>query len=165
MTDALVRRFRRWFDYEKDAHAKVLASLEAVPNELRGSREYEKALTLMGHIIAARRLWLHRLGLAREAPREFFPQGINLSELAAQADAMHAAWTEYLKTLDDGALERVFEYRSQEGPRFRSSVEDILTQLFGHSSYHRGQIASLIRSIGAEPAVTDFVFWTRELIP
>jgi uncharacterized damage-inducible protein DinB len=44
----------------------------------------------------------------------------------------------------------------------RNSIEDILTQLFGHSCYHRGQIAQLLRSIGAEPAVTDFVFWTRE---
>jgi len=43
-------------------------------------------------------------------------------------------------------------------------VEDILAQLFGHSWYHRGQIALLVRSIGAEPAATDFVYWTREAI-
>jgi uncharacterized damage-inducible protein DinB len=53
-------------------------------------------------------------------------------------------------------------YQSYEGPRFRSTIEDILTRLFGHSWYHRGQIAMLLRSIGAEPAVTDFVFWARE---
>jgi uncharacterized damage-inducible protein DinB len=41
-------------------------------------------------------------------------------------------------------------------------VEDILTQLFGHSSYHRGQVALLIRDLGGEPAVTDYVFWVRE---
>jgi len=34
--------------------------------------------------------------------------------------------------------------------------------LFGHSWYHRGQIAMLLRSIGAEPAVTDIVFWARQ---
>jgi len=43
-------------------------------------------------------------------------------------------------------------------------VEDILAQLFGHSWYHRGQIALLVRSIGAEPAATDFVYWAREAI-
>ncbi|MFL6198680.1 MAG: DinB family protein [Thermoanaerobaculia bacterium] len=40
----------------------------------------------------------------------------------------------------------------------------ILTQLFGHSWYHRGQIAQLVRALGAEPAVTDFVFWSREAL-
>lgn len=50
---------------------------------------------------------------------------------------MHAAWVRYV-------------------------VEDILTQLFGHSWYHRGQIALLVRACGGQPAETDFVFWTRE---
>lgn len=79
-----------------------------------------------------------------------------------QIAAMETMWTQYLDQLDDAALARVFEYQSYEGPRFRNTIEEILTQLFGHSWYHRGQIAQLVRSIGAEPAVTDFVFWSRE---
>jgi uncharacterized damage-inducible protein DinB len=67
--------------------------------------------------------------------------------------------SDYLDQLEDTDLARVFEY---EGPRFRNTIEEILTQLFGHSWYHRGQIAQLLRSIGAEPAVTDYVFWARE---
>ena len=78
---------------------------------------------------------------------------------------MQAAWSAYLGRLTDADLTRVFEYQSYEGGRFRNSVEDILTQLFGHSWYHRGQIAQLLRSLGAEPAVTDFVFWAREPVP
>jgi uncharacterized damage-inducible protein DinB len=42
--------------------------------------------------------------------------------------------------------------------------KNVLIQLFGHSLYHRGQIALLLRRIGAEPASTDFVFWTRQAI-
>jgi uncharacterized damage-inducible protein DinB len=75
---------------------------------------------------------------------------------------MEASWSTYLSQLTDAELARIFEYRSYDGSRFRNSIEDILTQLFGHSWYHRGQIAQLIRRLGAEPAVTDFVFWTRE---
>jgi uncharacterized damage-inducible protein DinB len=44
-------------------------------------------------------------------------------------------------------------------------VEDILAQLFGHSSYHRGQIAMLVRAAGGEPAVTDLIYWCREGVP
>ena len=58
----------------------------------------------------------------------------------------------------------MFDYRSSEGIGYRNGVEDILTQLFGHSWYHRGQVALLLRAMGCEPAVTDFVFWTRERI-
>lgn len=75
---------------------------------------------------------------------------------------MHERWSDYLGSLDDEKLARVFESRSNEGERFRNRIEDLLTQLFGHSSYHRGQIASIVRSLGGEPAVTDYVYWSRE---
>ncbi|HEV8132801.1 MAG TPA: DinB family protein [Acidobacteriota bacterium] len=157
-------RYRRWFQYEKDSHAKVLASLKAVDFKLRSSRSFQKALDLMAHILAARRLWLFRFGVTQEAVSELFPHGVTLDDLTNQVHGIQHAWTSYLDRLDDVELTRVFEYQSLEGEWYRNIVEDILTQLFGHSWYHRGQIAALIRSIGAEPAVTDFVFWAREPI-
>jgi uncharacterized damage-inducible protein DinB len=161
MNDSLTARYRRWFDYEKDSHARTLDSLRAVSAELRESEAFRKAVYLMGHIVAARRMWLFRFGVLQDNV-ELFPRELTLAELPDQIAAMETMWTQYLDQLDDAALGRVFEYQSYEGPRFRNTIEEILTQLFGHSWYHRGQIAHLVRSIGAEPAVTDFVFWSRQ---
>jgi uncharacterized damage-inducible protein DinB len=156
--------YRRWFEYEKDAHAKTLASLEGVPEAQRAAPGYAQALTLGAHLVAARRLWLFRFGMLAEPPREFFPANVMLAGLRRDFEQMHALWSDYLARLDDRELARVFEYASLEGSRFRNTVEDILTQLFGHSWYHRGQIAQLVRGLGAEPAETDFVYWCREPI-
>lgn len=165
MATNLAERYRRWFEYEKDAHEKVLASLRSVPAPKRSAAEFQKALSWLGHMMAARRLWLFRFGVAKLAPRDFFPQNVSLQEVTDQVKEIHSLWTDYLSRLDDSELGREFEYQSLEGPWFRNTVEDILTQLFGHSWYHRGQIAALVRAIGAEPAATDFVFWAREAIP
>ena len=161
MSENLMDRYRRWFEYERDSHAKTLASLDAVSDDQRQTEAFRKAVYLLGHIVAARRMWLFRLGVGTENA-ELFPRDVTLAELADQISEMETTWTQYLAGIDDDELERVFEYQSYEGPRFRNTIEEILTQLFGHSWYHRGQIAQLIRSIGAEPAVTDFVFWARE---
>lgn len=165
MTAHLADRYRRWFEYEQDAHRKTLASLSALPAEQRSSPPFQKAVDLFAHLMAARRMWLFRLGAAQESPRELFPQGAALDTLGALADETHAMWAAYLARLDEAELSRVFEYSSFDGGRFRNSVEDILTQLFGHSWYHRGQIAQLVKSLGGEPATTDFVFWCREPMP
>lgn len=157
----MIDRYRRWFDYEKDSHAKIIASLHAVPMELRDGEVFRKAVYLMGHIVAARRMWLFRLGVGGQ-PAELFPLNVTLEQVTADVSEMENVWSGYLLRIDDAELERVLEYQSYEGPRFRNTIEEILTQLFGHSWYHRGQIAQLIRSIGAEPAVTDFIFWARE---
>src|SRR5688500_2398146 len=143
MEQDLVNRYLRWFSYEQDSHSRTLASLNAVGEELRRAESFQKAVDLMAHIIAARRMWLHRLGINNE-PAELFPRHAVLANLPLQLSEMEAAWHTYLNGLTDSELTRVFEYQSYEGPRFRNTIEDILTQLFGHSWYHRGQIAMLL---------------------
>jgi len=166
---SLVDRYRRWFEYEKESHAKVLASLEAVPEPQRSSEAFRKAAGLLAHVVLARWLWLARLGVvprdrAPSKPEDFFPRDVSLSDLRLKIQEMESAWEPYLSNLDDAELSRVFEYQALDGSPFRNTIEDILTQLFGHSWYHRGQIAQLVRGLGTEPAVTDFVYWSREAL-
>jgi hypothetical protein len=40
----LARHFARLFEYERDAHAKVLRSLESVPVEWRSGHAFKKAV-------------------------------------------------------------------------------------------------------------------------
>jgi uncharacterized damage-inducible protein DinB len=158
-------RYRRWFQYEKEAHRRSLASLETVPAAKRDHPSFAKALTLLAHLAAARELWLHRFGVRESAPsteEEFFPSGLSLQVVADRLERAHEEWSDYLGSLDDTELARVFDYRAIEGDRYRNRVEDLLTQLFGHSWYHRGQVASLVRELGGVPAATDYVFWVRE---
>jgi uncharacterized damage-inducible protein DinB len=153
-------QYRRWFQYERDAHQKVIESLRRAR---RGTEEYAGAVTFLAHIAAARRLWLYRLGKTSKSPTEFFPR-LSLDEAVRELEAIEREWASYIEKLDDAEVARVFKYRSTEGDWYRNSVEDILAHMFGHSSYHRGQIAMLVRQTGAQPAETDFLFWTRELI-
>jgi len=164
MSRSLADRFRHWFEYEKDSQAKVIASLHSVPAERRGEQPFTKAVMLMAHIVEARRIWLSRLGVAPPTPADFFPEGLSLEELESRVEPVDTTWTDYLKRVDDAELARIFDYRSYEGTPYRNSVEEVLTQMFGHSWYHRGQIASLVRAAGGEPAVTDYIFWTRQPI-
>ena len=98
--------YRRWFEYERDAHAKVLAAMSAVPGTRRAAPEFRRALTLFAHIVQARRLWLYRLGVARESPAhdEMFPENVGLPDLKGRIDAMQGAWSAYLAGLDDAAI-------------------------------------------------------------
>jgi uncharacterized damage-inducible protein DinB len=49
---------------------------------------------------------------------------------------------------------------SETGSRWRWQLVDLLTQLFGHAWYHRGQIAMLVKDLGGETVDTDFIFWS-----
>jgi uncharacterized damage-inducible protein DinB len=161
MSRNTIDRYIRWFEYEKDAHAKVLASFDTVPPQGRNTAEYRRAVSVLAHVVAARRIWLSRLGVIPAVIGSLFPDDGDAARVAAEWGDVQGLWSEYLASLDDAALEREFEYQSLDAGRFRNRVEDILAQLFGHSSYHRGQIAMLIRAAGGEPAITDLIYWCR----
>ena len=155
---SLADRFRRWYEYERDCNAKSLQMLASVPAERRGAAEYQKAVDRMAHLLAARRRWLHRLGRLREIPG-LFPKGTDPVELPAIVADTEAAWVAYLQGLDDAELAREFEWDAADGKRYRWNVEGVLTQVFGHAWYHRGQIAQLVAGLGGKAVDTDYIFW------
>jgi uncharacterized damage-inducible protein DinB len=156
----LTDRFRRWYDYECDCNAKTLAMLSSVPPERRTAPEFQKAVDRMAHLVAARRRWLHRLGHWPNLP-DVFPRGTDLADLPAQVADTEAAWVAYLNRLDDGELACEFEWAMPDGRRYRWNIEGVLTQVFGHAWYHRGQIAQLVAALGGLAVDTDYVFWCK----
>ena len=164
MPATMPERFRRWYEYERDAHAKAIASLETVPAERRSLPEFQKAVAWLSHLAMARRVWLGRLGAAPPFSGQLFPEATDLSMAAEQLRAVEGPWLEYLGRLTDEELARVCSYKAIDGGEYRTAVEDILLQMYGHSLYHRGQIATLVKTAGGTPAMTDFIFWCREKV-
>ena len=52
-------------------------------------------------------------------------------------------------------------YKTTEGKPYSNVLSDMLLHLANHSSYHRGQIATLLRQSRAVPQSTDFILFIR----
>jgi len=152
-------RFRNWYAYERDCNAKVLAMLDSVPADRRASPQFQRAIDKMAHLIAARQHWLFRLGVWPQNPGSWFPEGTTLADLPGRVRAIEQAWTSYLAGLDEASILGVFTFTASNGDRWRWNILDLLTQVFGHAWYHRGQIALLVKDLGGKPVDTDYVFW------
>ncbi len=160
---ALLDRFRRWYDYERDCNAKILGMLESVPTERRATPEFEKAIGRTAHLIAARRRWLHRLGQWPDLPA-IFPTGLTIADLTQQFAETEAAWVAYFSSLSEADLARVIEWTGPTGQKFRWDIEGILTQMLIHAPYHRGQVAQLVAMLGGKAVDTDYLFWCNPAV-
>ena len=158
-------QFQRLFEYEQNAHAKMLESVRLAAPHHQADADFIRIIDLASHIVTCRGMWLTRIRGGIGLPSTLFPTGLTLIDLEREVARTEQEWREYLETIDERELVRCVDYVSYEGGVFRSSVHDILVQLFGHSLYHRGQIALLLRRLGASPAATDFVFWSRTVMP
>lgn len=158
----IITRFRQLYDYERDCNSKTLAMLESVPQANRASPEFGRAVGKMAHLVAARHFWLARLGECADRPLSWFPP-TPLDQLPAAVAQIEQRWTAYLAKLTDADVLAECDLTAEDGSRWRWKLIDLLTQLFGHAWYHRGQIATLVGSggggVGGKTVNTDFIFW------
>lgn len=118
----------------------------------------EKILGLLGHIVAAQFLWLHRIkGLP--APGVKLWGAYTLPQLNTMAEMAGNQWLEFVKSTEN--FDREMSYRNYTGDPYTNNVENIMIHLVNHSSYHRAQIAMLLRQKGFEPVNTDFITYDR----
>jgi len=119
-----------------------------------------KAIELYSHIIIAQNIWLDRIA---QQPISFDSPWIKLSldECERHSQKIYKDWNNYLESIDEIKLVKSVEYKNFKGSSFENNLCDIITHVFNHSTYHRGQIAQLIRKSNGKPAATDFIAFAR----
>ena len=147
-----------------DHFAKLVNHLEwadqRVLQSLRSAQDAPpKALEIYAHILGSEHTWLSRIN-GTTAQLAVWPN-LGLDDCERVAAANVAGFRTLLARLTSDALEQPISYRNSAGELFTSTLEDILTHAMMHGSYHRGQIASLIRAAGDTPSPTDYIFFTR----
>ena len=85
---------------------------------------------------------------------------ITVAESRAIAERHADLFDEIVAGGGDG-LDQTVPYRNSAGRDFRNSVRDIVIHVTMHGSYHRGQIARLVRASGGEPPYTDYIQYRR----
>jgi uncharacterized damage-inducible protein DinB len=146
------RYFLKLYQYNAWANKRVLDALT------RQKVSDEQILTLMGHIVAAQFLWLHRIkGLPPPDVRLWGTY--QLSELVDLAEKAGKQWLEFVANTED--FDREMTYKNYVGDDYTNNVEMVMIHLVNHSSYHRAQIAMLLRQKSLEPINTDFITYDR----
>jgi uncharacterized damage-inducible protein DinB len=147
--------FLKLYQYNAWANNQVMECLK------RQQVGHDQTLTLMGHILAAEMVWLHRVkGLP--------PPGVvlwakssweDLTLLCEKADQL---WLKHVESEEN--FDRELHYTNLAGKPFVNNVEMIMIHVVNHSTYHRAQIAMLLRQNGMEPVNTDFITYDRVII-
>lgn len=117
----------------------------------------EKGIKLFSHIINAHHIWLARI---REETPMFEVWELHVINSFSKVDEEN--YQQSLKLLqEEKDLDRVVRYTTTKGDPYQNSVQEILLHAVNHSTYHRGQVAALIRESGLEPPVSDYIFYKR----
>lgn len=114
----------------------------------------------LAHIMLAEWLWLERwLGRSPGFPPANFP---DLASIRARWQKIEANLNEFIHQLTAADLDRIVEYKNTKGQAFSNPMWQMLQHLVNHGTYHRGQVATMLRQLGAAPVSTDLIAFFRE---
>jgi uncharacterized damage-inducible protein DinB len=117
----------------------------------------------LAHMLFAEWIWLERFkGLS---PTQVFDEGefadvVALRDRFAVVEAHRAEWW---KALPEDAVSKRLRYKNTKGEAFEARLWELIQHVVNHSSYHRGQVVTLLRQLGAKPPSTDLMLYDREL--
>lgn len=148
------------FAYNRWANARTLEPVskltaEELSRTLGGS--FPSVRETLAHIYAAEWIWLERwMG---RSPRGL-PTGQEvptLEILKEKWSAVEAACREFVEGLAPARLEEVIRYVNVKGETWEYPLSEMFVHVVNHSSYHRGQAATMLRQLGKAPLSTDYL--------
>jgi uncharacterized damage-inducible protein DinB len=94
------------------------------------------------------------------------PDKAKLTSVAVLRDAWHpleAQIRSFVESLGPAGLAGTIQYKTMTGQPGTSSYWQMIAHVVNHGAYHRGQIATMLRQLGARPAQsTDMIVFFRE---
>jgi len=154
-------------EYHYWARDRVLDAVRPLSAEQYG-RSVENSFgsihATLVHIYAAEWIWYSRwLGTSPTAlvRAETYPDVTSLEHTWRELEAKVRA---YLESLGEDGLTREFNYTLLNGQSSRSVFWHMLQHVVNHATYHRGQITTMLRQVGAAPPQpTDLIAYYRTL--
>lgn len=154
---------RELYEYNAWANRRVLEACSTLTDE-QLSRDlgssFRSVRGTLVHIVSGEWLWLERWRGRSPAMAEVEQFANHLTSLASIRtcwERMERDLLAFVAALSAADLERTVEYRNLGGNRFAYSLRSMLQHLVNHNSYHRGQVTTMLRQLGATPRATDFL--------
>src|SRR5262245_46772859 len=145
---------RTLLDYHYWARDRLLDAIEPLTPE-QFTRDlgssFKSVRDTVAHLYAAEWAWYMRW--QGQAPTALLPAA-QFPDVAA----LRAAWTAhetnmrgYVDALGEDGAARIIDYTLLSGAAGSTPLWQMLQHVVNHASYHRGQITTLLRQIGARP--------------
>ena len=154
-------------DYHYWARDRVLDAADGLaPDQFTrdmGS-SFKSVRDTVAHVYAAEWAWYKRW--QADPPTALLP-----GDLFPDVASLRAAWTEheakmraFVDSLGEEGVSRVIEYKLLSGQPGASPFWQMLQHVVNHASYHRGQVTTMLRQLGAAPAKPlDMIAYYRTL--
>ncbi len=160
----MLEEFRELFEFNRWANARILDAASTLTEEELSrdmGNSFPSVLATLAHILSGEWIWLERW--KGVSPTQGPPWDLSslaaLRERWAEHEAEQAA---FVDALAPESLEAECAYLTLAGEPYSNPLRELLRHIINHSTYHRGQVVTMLRQLGHPAPSTDLVRFIRE---
>jgi uncharacterized damage-inducible protein DinB len=151
--------YNAWADRRALQAASTLAR-EQFTKQLGSS--FSSVRDTLSHIYGVEWLWLERFQGRSPSAIPGDAEFADIAKLQASWAAFEPTLLNFVRGLTQEHLDRVMEYKTMKYGVYRNPLWQSMQHLVNHGSYHRGQVTTMLRQLGAQPVLTDLMHFYRE---
>ena len=158
-------QLRFLFEYNLWADRRTLDACAALTDEQLtrdlGS-SFGSVRDTLAHLYGAQWLWNERF---QGRPPSGLPAASAFRDLAAvraKLEEMDRYYIDFVSSLGPPDLDQIIHYTNLAGESCADPLWQALHQLSNHATYHRGQVVTLLRQLGAKGVSTDLIRFYHE---
>jgi len=116
----------------------------------------------LAHIYGAESIWLERFQGTSPSSMPDVTQFHDVASLKEAWMKLEPRLLGFVGGLKQADLDRVLEYKTFKFGVYSNPLWQSMQHVVNHGTYHRGQVTTLLRQLGAEATLTDLMHFYRE---
>ena len=114
------------------------------------------------HLVGAEKMWLSRMLGTPDKAMIRPPDVPAIADVRKTWEQTGFATAKFLGGMTDRKLQETFTMSASTGGEFTHTFAQALQHVVDHSTYHRGQVVTLMRQMGHTPPNTGMISFFRE---
>jgi uncharacterized damage-inducible protein DinB len=151
-------------EFMKWADEIVLGALSKAPADKVSAdlgNSFKSMLDTLNHVYLAELVWLRRVHGEGNAQLADLATPVDRRALARAWPEVHRTWLDWAGSRGANDWNRLCTHRNAAGAEFSMPYSQIVLHVVNHGSYHRGQVATMLRQSGVTPPGTDLITFCR----
>jgi uncharacterized damage-inducible protein DinB len=153
------------YEYNAWADRRVLEAASALTKEQFTKQlgsSFSSVRDTLSHIYGGEWVWLERFQGRSPSAFPDDSEFADIVKLKASWAVLEPALLNFVRGLTQEDLDRVMEYKTFKFGVYRNPLWQSMQHLVNHGTYHRGQVTTMLRQLGAQPILTDLMHFYRE---
>jgi uncharacterized damage-inducible protein DinB len=126
------------------------------------SSSFSSVRDTLAHIFGAEWIWLKRFQGRSPSSLPETTQYPDAATLGERWGEFEPRLLTFVRGLTQSDLERTLEYKTLKFGVYSNPLWQSMQHVVNHGTYHRGQITTMLRQLGAQPILTDLMHFYRE---